>query len=55
MLRSKVTIAGSNFIFNHINEKYNEYLNRKKLESYLEELILIILIKRMFPFLNKKD
>ncbi len=30
MLRSKVTIAGSNFIFNHINEKYNEYLNRKK-------------------------
>ena len=30
MLRSKLTIAGSNFIFNHINEKYNEYLNRKK-------------------------
>ena len=30
MLRSKVTIAGSNFIFNHINEKYNEYLNKKK-------------------------
>ena len=30
MLRSKLTIAGSNFIFNHINEKYSEYLNRKK-------------------------
>ena len=30
MLRSKLTIAGSNFIFNHINENYNEYLNRKK-------------------------
>ena len=30
MLRSHLTIAGSNFIFDHINEKYNEYLNRKK-------------------------
>ena len=30
MLRSKLTIAGSNFIFGHINEKYNEYLNKKK-------------------------
>ena len=30
MLRSKLTIAGSNFIFNHINEKYSEYLNRRK-------------------------
>ena len=30
MLRSKLTIAGSNFIFNHINENYNEYLHRKK-------------------------
>ena len=30
MLRSKLTIAGSNFIFNHINENYNKYLNRKK-------------------------
>ena len=30
MLRSNLTIAGSNFIFNHINEKYNKYLNRKK-------------------------
>ena len=30
MLRSKLTIAGSNFIFSHINEKYSEYLNKKK-------------------------
>ena len=30
MLRSKLIIAGSNFIFNHINENYNEYLNKKK-------------------------
>ena len=30
MLRSKLTIAGSNFIFSHINEHYNEYLNKKK-------------------------
>ena len=30
MLKSKLTIAGSNFIFNHINENYNEYLNKKK-------------------------
>ena len=30
MLRSKLTIAGSNFIFGHINEHYNEYLDKKK-------------------------
>ena len=30
MLRSKLTIAGSNFIFNHINENYYEYLNKNK-------------------------
>jgi len=30
MLRSKLTIAGSNFIFNHINENYSNYLSRKK-------------------------
>ena len=29
MLRSKLTIAGSNFIFDHINENYNEYLSKK--------------------------
>ena len=30
MLRAKLTIAGSNFIFSHINENYNEHLNKKK-------------------------
>ena len=30
MLRSKLTIAGSNFIFGHINENYGEYLSKKK-------------------------
>ena len=30
MLRSKLTIAGSNFIFGHINENYSQYLNKKK-------------------------
>ncbi len=30
MLRSNLTIAGSNFIFGHINDNYNEYLNKKK-------------------------
>ena len=29
MLRSKLTIAGSNFIFGHINENYHEFLNKK--------------------------
>ena len=37
MLRSKLTIAGSNFIFNHINENYSEYLKKKEnLELFLE-------------------
>ena len=30
MLRAKLTIAGSNFIFSHINENYSEYLSREK-------------------------
>jgi glycosyltransferase involved in cell wall biosynthesis len=30
MLRARLTIAGSNFIFNHINENYSKYLNNKK-------------------------
>ena len=30
MLRSNLTIAGSNFIFGHINENYEEYLSKKK-------------------------
>jgi len=30
MVRSKLIIAGSNFIFNHINKNYQKYLNSKK-------------------------
>tara|TARA_B100000941_G_scaffold261353_1_gene213440 strand:- start:1718 stop:2875 length:1158 start_codon:yes stop_codon:yes gene_type:complete len=30
MLRARLTIAGSNFIFSHINDNYSEYLNKKK-------------------------
>ena len=30
MLRAKLTIAGSNFIFSHINENYSEYLSKEK-------------------------
>jgi glycosyltransferase involved in cell wall biosynthesis len=30
MLKAKLTIAGSNFIFKHINENYSEYLSNKK-------------------------
>ena len=29
MIRSNLIIAGSNFIFNHINENYKKYLNNK--------------------------
>jgi len=30
MLKAKLTIAGSNFIFSHINENYNDYLTKEK-------------------------
>ena len=30
MVRSKLIITGSNFIFNHINENYKKYLNPQK-------------------------
>jgi glycosyltransferase involved in cell wall biosynthesis len=30
MLRSDLVIAGSNFIFNHINTNYSKYINQKK-------------------------
>ncbi|MDB9793040.1 glycosyltransferase family 4 protein [Pelagibacteraceae bacterium] len=30
MLRAKLTIAGSNFIFSHINDNYSEYLSKEK-------------------------
>ena len=30
MVRSNLIIAGSNFIFSHINNNYSKYLNLKK-------------------------
>ena len=37
MLRAKLTIAGSNFIFSHINENYKEHLGKKKkIKSYFQ-------------------
>jgi len=30
MLRAKLTIAGSNFIFSHINENYKEFISKEK-------------------------
>ena len=30
MVRSRLIIAGSNFIFNHINENYEKYINKRK-------------------------
>ena len=30
MLRSNLIIAGSNFIFSHINENYSSFLNSSK-------------------------
>ena len=51
MLRSKLTIAGSNFIFSHINENYSEYLNKKKkLRVIFRGLMLTILAKKIFRF-----
>ena len=29
MVKSKLIIAGSNFIFNHVNENYGKYINYK--------------------------
>ena len=51
MLRAKLTIAGSNFIFSHINENYNEYLSKeKKLRVILEVSMWIILTQKIFQF-----
>ena len=30
MVKSDLIIAGSNFIFSHIKENYQKYLNKKK-------------------------
>ena len=57
MLRSKLTIAGSNFIFNHITENYNNFLHRKKklrviyrginLDYYNQKNISILKLERL--------
>ena len=45
MVRSDLIIAGSNFIFSHINKNYSKYLSlKKKFLVILEVLMLIILI-----------
>ena len=55
MLRAKLTIAGSNFIFKHINENYNEFLNkRKKLRVIFRGINLGYSIKKIFQCLNWK-
>jgi hypothetical protein len=45
MVRSDLIIAGSNFIFSHINKNYSDYLNtKKKFKEFLGESILTTLI-----------
>ncbi len=48
MVRSKLIIAGSNFIFNHINENYQNYLNRKS-------KLLVIFRGINLEYYNKKN
>ena len=47
MLRSDLIIAGSNFIFSHIKEKYTTYIDSKKDYCvFLGELTLIIFMEK---------
>ena len=48
MLRSKLTIAGSNFIFDHINENYKEFLKSKN-------KLMVIFRGINLEFFNKKN
>ena len=36
MVKSDLLIAGSNFIFSHINDNYQKYLSPKKISSHLQ-------------------
>ena len=55
MLRSKLIIAGSNFIFHHINENYKEYLKKKnKLMVIFRGINLEYLTKKIFHESKKK-
>ncbi|MDA1198257.1 MAG: glycosyltransferase family 4 protein [Proteobacteria bacterium] len=49
MVRSKIIIAGSNFIFNHINENYQKYLNLKK------QKLMVIFRGINLEYFNKKN
>ena len=48
MVRSDLIIAGSNFIFNHISQNYNKYLNRKK-------KLMVIFRGINLDFFNRKN
>ena len=49
MVRSKLIIGGSNFIFNHINENYLQYLNLKK------QKLMVIFRGINLEFFNEKN
>jgi glycosyltransferase involved in cell wall biosynthesis len=49
MVRSKLTIGGSNFIFSHINENYHKYLNPKK------QKLMVIFRGINLEFFNEKN
>ena len=49
MVRSKLIIGGSNFIFNHINENYQKYLNPKK------QKLMVIFRGINLEFFNEKN
>ena len=49
MVRSKIIIVGSNFIFNHINENYQKYLNLKK------QKLMVIFRGINLEYFNKKN
>jgi glycosyltransferase involved in cell wall biosynthesis len=49
MVRSKLIIAGSNFIFNHINENYQKYLNNPK------KKLMVIFRGINLEYLNTKN
>jgi glycosyltransferase involved in cell wall biosynthesis len=49
MVRSKLIIGGSNFIFSHINENYQKYLNLKK------QKLMVIFRGINLEFFNEKN
>ena len=49
MVRSKLIIGGSNFIFGHINENYQKYLNLKK------QKLLVVFRGINLEFFNEKN